>query len=148
MANRYHYKNMPIQIYWKFYHQKQKIFRQKIWYSPYFCSKHRLWVPIRTASARQFYEYPQSIFWTEIRKIMYTLVNPSFTIKKWGLRGSKLYRHVFVMWTINSIYPKFSERQAWTNSVDPDQMPYKADVVTVYTVSHLSRAQLFKALLA
>ena len=28
---------------------------------------------------------------------MYTPVNPSFTIKKWGLRGSKLYRHVFVM---------------------------------------------------
>ena len=22
-----HYKNMPIQIYWKFYHQKMKIFR-------------------------------------------------------------------------------------------------------------------------
>ena len=31
------------------------------------------------------------------RKIMYTPVNPSFTIQKWGLRGSKLYRNVFVM---------------------------------------------------
>ena len=28
---------------------------------------------------------------------MYTPVNPSFTIWKWGLRGSKLYRHVLVM---------------------------------------------------
>ena len=28
---------------------------------------------------------------------MYTPLNPSFTIEKWGLRGSKLYRHVFVM---------------------------------------------------
>ena len=28
---------------------------------------------------------------------MYTPVNPSFTIYKWGLRGSKLYRRVFVM---------------------------------------------------
>ena len=28
---------------------------------------------------------------------MYTPLNPSFTIQKWGLRGSKLYRHVFVM---------------------------------------------------
>ena len=28
---------------------------------------------------------------------MYTPVNPSFTILKWGLSGSKLYRHVFVM---------------------------------------------------
>ena len=25
-------------------------------------------------------EYPQSLFWAEIRKIMYTPVNPSFTI--------------------------------------------------------------------
>ena len=28
---------------------------------------------------------------------MHTPVNPSFTILKWGLRGSKLYRYVFVM---------------------------------------------------
>ena len=42
-------------------------------------------------------EYPQSMFKAEIRKIRYTHVNPSFTIYKWGLRGSKLYRHVFVM---------------------------------------------------
>ena len=28
---------------------------------------------------------------------MYTPVNPSFTIEKWVLRGSKLYRHVFAM---------------------------------------------------
>ena len=45
-------------------------------------------------------EYPQSMFYAVIRKIMYTLVNPSFTIQKWGLRGSKLYRHVFVMFGI------------------------------------------------
>ena len=37
------------------------------------------------------------IFHAEIRKIMYTPVNPSFTKLKWGLRGSKLYRHVFVI---------------------------------------------------
>ena len=28
---------------------------------------------------------------------MYTPVNPTFTIQKWGLKGSKLYRYVFVM---------------------------------------------------
>ena len=28
---------------------------------------------------------------------MYTPVNPNFTVWKWGLRGSKLYRYVFVM---------------------------------------------------
>ena len=27
MHTLYHYENMPIQIYWKFYHQKMKIFR-------------------------------------------------------------------------------------------------------------------------
>ena len=42
-------------------------------------------------------EYPQYMFFTTIRKIMYTPVNPSFTIQKWGLRGSKLYRRVLVM---------------------------------------------------
>ena len=41
--------------------------------------------------------YPQFMFLAKVRKIMYTPVNPSFTIQKWGLRGSKLYRHVFVM---------------------------------------------------
>ena len=42
-------------------------------------------------------EYSQSMFWAEIRKLMYTPVNPSFTIQKWGLRGSTLYRYVFLM---------------------------------------------------
>ena len=37
-------------------------------------------------------------FRAEIRKIMYTPVNINFTIKMWDLRGSKLYRYVFVMW--------------------------------------------------
>ena len=43
-------------------------------------------------------EYHNLCFWAEIRKIMYTPVNPSFTIWKWGWRGSKLYRFVFVMY--------------------------------------------------
>ena len=49
------------------------------------------------------YEYPQSMFLAKIRKIMYTPLNPSFTIYKWSLRGSKLYRHVFVMMTIDGL---------------------------------------------
>ena len=38
---------------------------------------------------------------------MYTLVNPNFIIYKWGLRGSKPYRRVFVMLSpslINQLY--------------------------------------------
>ena len=42
-------------------------------------------------------EYPQSMFWADTSKIMCTPVNLSFTIQKWGLRGSKLYMYVFVM---------------------------------------------------
>ena len=36
---------------------------------------------------------------------MYTPVNPSFTILKWGLRGLKLYRYVFVMVTKIGLLP-------------------------------------------
>ena len=53
------------------------------------------------------------MFFSEIRKIIYTPVNPSFTIETWGLRGSKLYRHVFVIF--------FSDKMAVANSADRDQ---------------------------
>ena len=43
-----------------------------------------------------------------MRKIMYTPINPSFTIYKWGYKGSTLYRYVFV------------------RSVDPNQTPHSA----------------------
>ena len=86
---------MPIQISWKFYHQKWKfsdifhISAQNIdcWHSL---------EPHRRGGSN---EYPQSMFLSRNKKIMHTPVNPSFTIYicKWGLRGSKLYRHVFVM---------------------------------------------------
>ena len=42
-------------------------------------------------------EYPQSLFLSRNIKKMYTPVHPSFTIQMWGLRGSKLYKYVFVM---------------------------------------------------
>ena len=38
------------------------------------------------------------MFLSRNKKIMYTAVNPSFTIQNWGLRGSKLYMHVFMMY--------------------------------------------------
>ena len=64
----------------------------------YFCSKRRLWVLVRTALQGGSNEYQQSMFLSRNKKkIMYTLVNPSFNIYKWGLSVSKLYRYVFVM---------------------------------------------------
>ena len=72
---------MPIQIYWNFYHKKNEnlemtnsdnfhIFAQNI-----DCG-YSLEPPRRGGSN----EYPQYMSWAEIRKIMYTPVNPSFTI--------------------------------------------------------------------
>ena len=50
-----HYENMPIQIYRKFHLQKLNFqIKKRCYFFSYFCSKHRLWVLIRTASLRQF----------------------------------------------------------------------------------------------
>ena len=76
-----HYENMPIQIYWKFYHQKMNIFQIKnadIFHTSAqnIDCRYSLEPPWRGGSKG----YPQSMFWAEISKIMYTSVNPSFTI--------------------------------------------------------------------
>ena len=69
---------MPIQIYWKFYHQKQftdkksDIFHISV--QNINCG-YSLELPHWGGSN----EYPQSMFWTEIWK-MCTPVNPSFTV--------------------------------------------------------------------
>ena len=41
-------------------------------------------------------ELPQSMFWSKNKKNVYPC-NPSFTIKKWGVRGCSLHGLVFVM---------------------------------------------------
>ena len=64
----------------KFTIKKGKFSDKKIWYFSYFCSKHRLWVLVRTASPKAVLTSTHNLcFWAEIRKIMYTPVNPSFT---------------------------------------------------------------------
>ena len=63
----YHYENIPMQIYWNFYHQKNENFQMKI--SDNF-----------HISAQKMDCENNLCFWAEIRKIMYTPVNPSFTI--------------------------------------------------------------------
>ena len=86
-----HYENMPIQIYRKFHLQKLKIVRLKN-------SDIFFHISAKNIDCGYSLEPPrQSMFWLEIRKIMHTPVNPTFTIWKWGLRGSELYRYVFVM---------------------------------------------------
>ena len=79
--NSVHYENMPIQIHWKFYHQKMTNFQIK--YSDIFhISAQNIDCVYSLEPSRRggSNEYPQSMFWAEIRKIMYTPVNPSFTI--------------------------------------------------------------------
>ena len=64
---------------WKFSDKKKKdIFS-------YFCSKDRLWYSLEPPRRGGSNEFPQSIFWAEIRKIMYIPVNPS-------LRGCKVVK--------------------------------------------------------
>ena len=93
LQNCEYHENKPIQIYRKFHLQKldknsdifhisaQKIDRRYPLESPHWGDSN---------------EYPQSMFSSKNKK-MYSPVNPSFTIWKWGLRGWKLYRRVFVM---------------------------------------------------
>ena len=81
ISTKVHYENTPIQIYWKFYNQKRENFQIKnsdifhISAQNIDCG-YSLEPPRRGGSN----EYPQSVFWAEIRKIMYTPVNPSFTM--------------------------------------------------------------------
>ena len=76
-----HFENMPIQIYWKFYHPKNENFQIKnsdiFHISPQNIDCEYSLEPSRWGGSN---EYLQSMFWAEIRKIMYTPVNPSFTI--------------------------------------------------------------------
>ena len=72
------------------------------WYFSYFCSKHRLLVLVRTASARSSNEYPQSIF-SKIRTIKFTPCKPQFYFIKVGVKcggggGCQNYICVFLWW--------------------------------------------------
>ena len=90
-----HYENTLIQIYRTFHLQKLKIFRQKKhWYFLISAKNIDCGCSLEPPHRGGYNEYPQSMFLGEIRKIMYTPVNPSIKV---GLRGSILYRRVFVM---------------------------------------------------
>ena len=52
--------------------KQMKILDKKFWYSSYFCSKHKLWVPVRTALVLPHQggsnEYPQIMFLSRNKK--------------------------------------------------------------------------------
>ena len=85
-----HYENTLIQIYWKFYYQKKRKFSdKKFCYFSYFCSKHRLWVLVRTASSSGSNEYPQSMFFSRNKKNNVYPCKPQFYYIKVGFKGVK-----------------------------------------------------------
>ena len=61
---------------------KTESFQKKNLIFSYFWTKHRLCVFLEPPRRGGSNGYQQSTFWAEIRKIMYTPVNPSFTIWK------------------------------------------------------------------
>ena len=96
--HRKHYENTPIQIYRKFHLQKPKFFRKKnSWYFSYFCSKHRLWVFVRTCGYSLepprrggSNEYPQSMFLSRNKKNNVYPCKPQFYYIKVGFKGVKI----------------------------------------------------------
>ena len=77
----FHYEKTPIQIYWKFHHQNNENFQIKksnIFHSS--AQNIDCWYSLEPPRRGGSNEFPQSMFLSKIRKIMYTPVNPSFTI--------------------------------------------------------------------
>ena len=92
---------------------------KKIWYFSCFCSKHwlyvlvwtasniyRLYVLVWIASGRRFERVPTIYVFSINKKNNVNPFKPSFYYLKWDLRGSKLYRYLFVM--------GFFMRTTWT----------------------------------
>ena len=95
------YENIPIEIYWNFYHQNMKLLRYKNSDIFHISAQNIYWEyslePPRRGGSK---EYPQSMFLSKIKKNNVYPCKPQFYCIKVGfkdLRGSKLYRHVFVM---------------------------------------------------
>ena len=86
-----HYENMPIQIYWKFYYQKMKIFRQKKIDSFHISAqnidcRYSLEPPQRGVSN----EYQQSMFLSRNEKNNVYPCKPQFYYIKVGFKGVKI----------------------------------------------------------
>ena len=90
-TDRLHYENTPIQIYWKFYHQKMAIFQIKksdifhISAQNIDCG-HSLEPPRRGGSN----EYPQSMFLSRNNKNNVYPCKPQFYYIKVGFKGVKI----------------------------------------------------------
>ena len=76
---RQHYENTPIQIHWKFYNQKWEKFQvKKFRHFSYSCSKHRFVDSLEPPRRGGSNEYPRSMFFSKIKKIVFASVKPIF----------------------------------------------------------------------
>ena len=97
-----HDENTPFQIYWKFHHQKLKVFRQKFWYFSYFSSKHSLWYSFEPSRRGGSNEYSQSMFLSRNKKNNLYPVNPSLNPNlKVGCLGGQNYILGMFSWCIH-----------------------------------------------
>ena len=78
---------------WKFSDKKNLIFFM-------FCSKHRLFVPVRTASARRFKRVPTIFVLSKIKKINAYPCKSQFYYIKVGFKGVNIVLVCFVMFNI------------------------------------------------
>ena len=63
---------------------------KKFWYFSYFCSKHRLWVLVRTASMRQFQRVPTIYVLSRNKKNIVNPCKPHFYHIKVGFKVVKI----------------------------------------------------------
>ena len=86
-----HYENTPIQIYWEFYNQKRKLFRQK---NPdiFHISAQNIDCGYSSEPPRRggSNEYPQSMFLSRNKKNNFYFCKPQFYYVKVGFKGVKI----------------------------------------------------------
>ena len=75
--------------------QNWKCSDEKLWYFPYLCSKHRLWVLVRTASARRFVRVPTTYVFEQNKKNNVYPCKPQFYCIKVGFKGVKIIQACF-----------------------------------------------------
>ena len=85
-----HYKNTLIQIYWKFHLKNKNVQIKKSDIFHISAQNIDCWYLLEPPQRSGSNEYPQSLFWTEIRKIMYIPSLSQFYYIRIGFKGIKI----------------------------------------------------------
>ena len=122
-----HYENTPIQIYRKFHFQILKVFKYKTFIFSHFCQNVDCGYSLEPPRRGDSNEYQQSMFLSRNKKNNVYPCKPQFYYIKWGLGGSKLYRHIFVMPSQVQIVFKTSCKQTFLQIVRAKACPQICD---------------------